>query len=82
MEETNIIPTLLNHSDKALSGALLVYFLVKLQPAITKLSEIVRDLKEISERRERQADNTEKKVIELMAQLKYQKVGENAFKKD
>ena len=78
MEETNILPTLLTHSDKAFSGALLVFFLVKLQPLLNKLVDAVGDLKESSDRRERQSDETQKEVLKLVTQIKYS-TGRNRF---
>ena len=77
MNET--LTTLFQHSDKGLSFILVVYFVVKIQPAITKLIETVKDLKESSDRREEQAEQTQKEIIKLLERLKYQNVGAGKF---
>ena len=70
MNET--LNALFQHSDKGLAFILVLFFVVKLQPAITKLIETVRDLKESSDRREEQAEQTQKEVIKLLERLKYE----------
>lgn len=70
MESLNV---LLQHSDKGLSALLLIFFLVKLLPQINKLVDTVGDLKDSSDRRERQSDETQKEVIKLLAELKAKK---------
>ena len=64
------LTTLLQHSDKGLSAILLIFFVVKLLPKITQLNEVVGALKESSDRRERQSDETQKEVIRLLERLK------------
>lgn len=80
MAESNALSLLLEHSDKGLSAILLIFFVVKLLPEVRKLAELIRDLKESSDRRERQSDQTQKEIIKLLERLKWQKTGENAFK--
>ena len=75
----DILSTLLTHSDKGMSAILLIFFVVKLLPEVRKLAELIRDLKEISDRRERQSDQTQKEVIRLLERLKYQQVGAGRF---
>ena len=79
--EGDVLGAVFQHMDKGLSAVLLIFFLVKLLPQINKLVDAVHDMKETSDRRERQSDETQKELIRLMAQLKYQKVGNEAFKK-
>ena len=64
------LTTLLQHSDKGLSAILLIFFVVKLLPLVNKLNNTIGDLKESSDRRERQSDETQKEVIRLLERLK------------
>lgn len=64
---------LLQHSDKGLSAILLIFFIVKLLPQINKLVNTVEDLKDVSARRERQSDDTQKDLIKLIEQVKAKK---------
>lgn len=70
--ETDILGAVFQHLDKGLSAVLLVFFLVKLLPAINKMTDTLGDLKDSSDRREEQSDQTQKEVIRLLERLKYE----------
>ena len=78
MNET--INTLFQHSDKGLAFVLVVFFVVKLQPAINKLIETVKNLKESSDRREEQSEQTQKELIRLLERLKWEQGKPNVSK--
>ena len=71
--ETDILGTIFQNMDKGLSAVLLVFFLIKLLPSINKMTETLEKLKESSDRRENQADQTQKDLIRLLERLKYEK---------
>lgn len=71
--ETDILGTIFQNMDKGLSAVLLVFFLIKLLPSVNKMTETLEKLKESSDRRESQADQTQKDLIRLLERLKYEK---------
>ena len=68
MDQT--LSLLFQHADKGLSAILLIFFIVRLLPQITKLNNTIAALKESSDRRERQSDDTQKELIKLTERLK------------
>ena len=70
MDDGGALGLVFQHADKALSGTLLAYFLVKLQPLLNKLTNKIDDSKESLDRLERQSDATQKDLIKLTERLK------------
>ena len=68
----DVIGLMFQHMDKGLSAILLIYFVVKLQPMLSRLTDSIEDQQGIVKRLESQSSMTQKDLIRLTERLKYQ----------